>query len=268
MRNIVLTIVHVIDTPAFGLVALGGPTAPLQTEPTPHQHEHAQQIVNVAVKVAQDSTEPDARPEISVETFFAGTVPTFVGLSKQAHLVVVGRRGQNVLRRMLLGSVSSGVLHHAHCPVAVVHDEAPFARQPWSLPVVLGVDGSPASELATAIAFDEASRRGVELVALHAWAGVGASDVASSEWTARQSQAEQALAERLAGWQEAYPDVDVRRRLVFNDPAQHLLEEAESAQLVVVGSRGRGGFTGMLLGSVSSAVVQAAPVPVIVAGLH
>ncbi len=268
MRNVLLTVVHAIDTPAWDLVALGGPAAPIQTEPTPRQQKQAAKVVDEAIRVIEDSTESGARPRVSTEVRFAGSVPTLVELSADAHLVVVGRRGQSPLRRVLLGSVSTGLLHHARCPVAVIHDEAPYALQPWQLPVVLGVDGSPASELATAIAFDEASRRGVELVALHAWTGADASEADDDEWTAHQAQAEEALAERLAGWQEGYPDVEVRRRLVWQHPAQHLLEEAESAQLVVVGSRGRGGFTGMLLGSVSTAVVQAAPVPVIVARLH
>ncbi len=181
-------------------------------------------------------------------------------------MMVVGCRGQDALQRTLLGSVSTGLVHHAHCPVAVIHDEAPILLGPSRLPVLVGIDGSPVSELATAIAFDEASFRGVDLVALHARSDLDNS--LSMEWSPLQSRAAEILAERLAGWQERYPDLTVHRRVVFDRPARHLLDESESAQLVVVGSHGRGGFAGMLLGSVSTAVVHAARIPVIIARQH
>ena len=85
------------------------------------------------------------------------------------------------------------------------------------------------------------------------------------EWSAQQSIASKNLAERLTGWRERHPDVTVHPRVVWDNPASHLLDEAKSAQLVVVGSHGRGGFAGMVLGSVSTAVAQAARIPVIVA---
>ncbi len=130
--------------------------------------------------------------------------------------------------------------------------------------MAVGIDGSPASEFATAIAFDEASRRGVELVAVHTWMNNSdfAVDVAPDGLT---EQADEELAQRLAGWCERYPDVTVRRVVGQDNPAHHLVQESRRAQLLVVGSHGRGGFAGLLMGSVSWAVAQAARIPVIVA---
>ena len=85
------------------------------------------------------------------------------------------------------------------------------------------------------------------------------------EWSAVQSLAHQVLAEGLAGWQDCYPDVTVRRIVVYNDPARHLLEKSCSTQLLVVGSHGRGGCPGMPLGSVSTAMIEAVDIPVIMA---
>ena len=117
-----------------------------------------------------------------------------------------------------------------------------------------------------AIAFQEASQRGVGLIALHSWADYGSFEVSKGEWEDQLEIGRETLAERLAGWQERYPDVSVDRHLVHGNPATRLVAASESAQLTVVGSQaGRGGFAGMLLGSVSSAVVQTARTPVIVA---
>jgi nucleotide-binding universal stress UspA family protein len=92
-------------------------------------------------------------------------VPTLIEPSRDSQTTVVGSRGHGALRRGLLGSVSTALIHHALGPVAVIHDEAAPPDVTSRLPVLVGIDGSPASELATAIAFDEASWRGVDLVA-------------------------------------------------------------------------------------------------------
>ena len=115
--------------------------------------------------------------------------------------------------------------------------------------------------MATEIAFAAASLRRVDLVAPHAWRDGDRSTMATIEWSALQSRAHQVLAEGLAGWQDCYPDVTVRRIVVYNEPARHLLTKSCSAQLLVVGSRGRGGCPGMMLGSVSTAVLKAAGIP-------
>jgi nucleotide-binding universal stress UspA family protein len=265
MRNVPLSLIHVVDRPPWDLLALGGGTVPPPSETSEWQKTEGEKVISAAVKVAKDSAPNGAPPRLDVEVYFAAAGPALVDLSKEAELIVVGCRGHSRVSRVLLGSISTGLIHDALCPVAIIHDEVRVASQSSQLPVVVGIDGSPASELATAIAFDEASWRGVELIALHAWSDAHVSDIPSIEWSAQQAVGEEALAERLAGWRERYPDVAVRRRIVLDAPARHLLEEAESSQLLVVGSHGRGGFSGMLLGSVSTAVAQAARVPVIVA---
>jgi nucleotide-binding universal stress UspA family protein len=164
--------------------------------------------------------------------------------------------------RAVLGSVSSGLVHHGHGPVAVIHAEA--GPLPATGPVVVGIDGSPASEAATELAFAEADRRKVDLVAVHAWSDVGVLPLVGMDGRDYEQRGAEALAERLAGWQERYPDVRIHRRLECDKPVRWLLDEARGAQLLIVGSHGRGGFSGMLLGSVSSSVAQSSPVPVIV----
>jgi nucleotide-binding universal stress UspA family protein len=262
MRNVPLTLVYALCETVVSSATVGWSADPgLWLE----QEDEARNVLADAFKAVEDSVEGGKAPRVSTELLCAPPVPTLVGLSEEAQMVVVGCRGQGALRRILLGSVSTGLVHHAHCPVAVIHDEAPRSLQPNKLPVLVGIDGSQSSQLAAAVAFDEASWRGVGLVALHAWSDTSRSALPDEEWLGWQARAEDTLSERLAGFQQRYPDVPVRRQIVRGHPARHLLNQSEAAQLVVVGSRGRGGFAGMLLGSVSTEVVHAARVPVIVA---
>jgi nucleotide-binding universal stress UspA family protein len=231
------------------------------------QENEARNVVADAVKVAEEISQGGDHPEFTSELFFGGPVPTLVDLSKEAQMVVVGCHGRTGKHRRLLGSVSTGLIHHAHGPVAVVHDESPLSQQPYR-PVLVGIDGSRASELAIEIAFEEASGRGADLVALHVWNDADMSTVFGIDASVVQTAAEKALAESLAGWQERYPEVTVHRVVEFERPVRHILTQSERAQLVVLGSHGRGGFAGMLLGSVSTAIAQEARVPVIIARRH
>jgi nucleotide-binding universal stress UspA family protein len=257
MRNVPLTLVHTFKTfvPTF-------PQIPMPSGVAEWQEDDGRKVLEQAVKIAEDAVPTDRKVSIASEVKCSPPVPTLVGMSEEAEMIVVGCNGRGAVGRVLLGSVSSGVVRSAKCPVAVIR--AGNSPMPHSdrAPVLVGVDCSPASELALAIAFDEASRRGVEVIALHAWSDVAVYQLPWLDW---KSEAERSLAEYLAGWQERYPDVKVNRLIALDHPGRALTEESESAQLVVVGSHGRGGVTGMLLGSVSNAVVHSVHVPVIVA---
>jgi nucleotide-binding universal stress UspA family protein len=258
LRCLPITLAHVVVP-----VVTSWPVRSLQAEFNEWQEDNARQVIEQGQKMLRSSLGDSELSNVRTEVLHDYAVPALVTASTQAQMIVVGSRGMGPVGRAVLGSVSGGVVHHAHCPVAIVHaDEAQAPDH--TAPVLLGIDGSPASETATALAFDEASRRNVELVALHAWSDVGVYPVVGMHWQEYEDEGHEVLGERLAGWQEQYPDVHVRRRIVCDLPARGLIEESEQAQLVVVGSHGRGGFAGMLLGSVSTAVAEAAKAPVIV----
>lgn len=262
MRKATLTLVHMLHFPSEGWGSWGVTMAPLPEDFSVWQEEGGRRVIADARRVASEAV---AGVTVRGEVTHSPPASTLIDLSKDAQMVVVGCRGQGAVKRVLLGSVSSALVQRAHCPVAIIHDE--FTDAPGSnAPVLVGIDGSRASEVATSIAFDEASRRGVELVALHAWSDGDWPQYPGIDWSDVTAKAEATLAERLGAWQERYPDVVVRRLVVLDQPARHLLEESESSQLVVVGSHGRGGLAGAVLGSVSTAVAHGAHTPVIVAG--
>ncbi len=259
LRSIPLNLVHAVSPSLTTWWE-----APLSPGLAQWQKDHGHRLVADAVKIAEKICQPGGLSQIRTEVLSSAAVPTLTDLSKDAELLVVGSAGSSRPGRQL-GSVGSGVLRHAHCPVAIIHDGDPLLQNERQAAVLVGIDGSPASELATAIAFDEAARRNVELVALHTWSDVDISGWPGLDWPATRSMAEQVVAERLAGWREQYPDVKVRWIIARDQPAHQLVTHAADAQLLVVGSRGRGGFGGMLVGSVSEAVAQLARTPVIVA---
>jgi nucleotide-binding universal stress UspA family protein len=258
MRRLPITLMHVVPP-----VVVEWPVGQQYAAMPGWQEDNGRHVIDQARKTLSASLGSSEPPEIRAEMVYSSVVPALIDASKEAWMIVVGSQGLGALGRLLLGSVTTGLVHYAHCPVAVIHSDESASPDP-DAPVLLGIDGSSASEAATALAFDEASHRGVGLLALHVWSDVGVFPVLGMDWRDREREGQEILAERLAGWQERYPDVRVERLLFCDKPSQWLLKVSERAQLVVVGSRGRGGFPGMLLGSVSSAVAQAAKVPVIV----
>jgi nucleotide-binding universal stress UspA family protein len=211
---------------------------------------------------------------VQAELRHADVAPALIEQSRAARLLVLGSRGLGGVAGMVAGSTAVAMVAHARCPVAVIRGRGPQGAIPAEGPVVVGVDGSPAGEQALELAFEEASLRGVELVATHTWSdvtsdlGYALPGAVAQGWSEAEIQESLVLAERLAGWQAKYPDVQVRREVARDRPAHHLIEQAEQAQLVVVGSRGRGGFAGLLLGSTSQALIHYATCPVLVARPH
>ncbi|MCX0273180.1 universal stress protein [Nocardia zapadnayensis] len=115
-----------------------------------------------------------------------------------------------------------------------------------------------------ALAFEEAARRKVGLVAVHAWSDTSGYDIPLRHWDGARDPARALLAENLAGYVEKYPDVPVERIVTADRPVRSLLDASADAQLVVVGSHGRGGFTSMLLGSTSNALLHAVDIPIVI----
>lgn len=195
-------------------------------------------------------------------------IPFLLHASRTARMIVVGSSGRTGLVGMMVGSTTLSLVTHAHCPVVSVRGDYPEVAPDDRRPVVVGIDGSPISERAIGYAFEEASFRDVDLVAVHTWSDTD-TDVFSQarmyfDWEPVHDIEQRRLAERLAGWQEKYPDVRVQRHLTKDKPRHELLEWSTKAQLLVVGSRGRGGFRGMLLGSTSQALIHHASCPVMI----
>jgi nucleotide-binding universal stress UspA family protein len=208
--------------------------------------------------------------DLDIEVYNGDPVPVLVELSRHARLVVVGSGGRR-FGGLLAGSTAVALARHGHCPLAVLRGPVPERAAARQEPVVVGVDGSPTSEAALALAFEEASLRNLDLVAVHTWIDFS-SDYSSAyarqfitDWERIETEEHELLAQRLAGWREHYPDVTVQRVVTRDRPAHHLLEHATHAQLLVVGSRGRGALSGMVLGSTSQALIYHAPCPLLIA---
>lgn len=189
--------------------------------------------------------------------------------SDDASLVVVGNRGHGGFHDMLLGSTSVETAMHAQCPVVVV--------RPYTMPpdkparIVVGVDGSEKSVPALDFAFEEAQRTGAKVVALHAWqgaiaaAGPGVAMPFVVDLQVQLEQEKKLLRDAVMPWRDRYPAMEIEYRDVEASTSSALVQASRGAHLVVVGSRGHGGFTGLLLGSAGLALIHHAACPVVIA---
>lgn len=223
--------------------------------------QDASDAVHAAAAIASE-----AAPGVTLHTSISDGDPARVllELGKESTATVLGTRGLGSVKGLFLGSVSSSVASHTHGRSVIVAGPGTADG-----PVVVGVDESPVSDVAVAEAFRQASLRGVPLVAVHTWTPLDADALhgygIEPEEVARMSQeAVEALGERLAGYSSDYPDVKIERLVLPEEPAKAVLDAAENASLIVVGSRGRGGFKGLLLGSTSQKILRQAHCPVMV----
>ncbi|MDP1876593.1 MAG: universal stress protein [Actinomycetota bacterium] len=252
-----LTVVHAILPPVMtGGLGVG---LPASAELVEQMEEGAREQVRELVGTL-DAT------DVEVQVTIGGPSGVLLEASEEADLVVIGSRGRGGFAGLLIGSVSAQVAAHAECPVVVVRGVAAAGARD----VVVGVDGSDTAQAAIAFAFDEASRRGWSVIAVHAWdipaydllivpngpVPIPLADVADDEV--------RLTAELLAGFRESYPDVDVQEHLVHGPPVSSLLDASPNPAMIVVGTRGHGPAIGALLGSVSNGVLHKAHVPVAV----
>jgi len=212
----------------------------------------------------------DAAAGVEVEQHLAqgDAAGVLVEAAAGAELLVVGSRGRGGVTGTVLGSVSRACLHHAPCPVAVVHDAGPTERSR----IVVGVDGSPGASAALEWACAEARLRDVGVYAVCAYdepwgiASLGMSSAAAVAElrTALAADAEGALDAAQATAPEG---VGVTGEAVQGAAGPALVSASDGSALLVVGSRGRGGFKSLLLGSVSQyCAAQARGVVVVVRG--
>ncbi|MFD3737759.1 universal stress protein [Streptomyces sp. NPDC058629] len=269
-RGAALRVVHALVWPVTYVLPRPSPggTSPLGPPPMDPSEDALRKMAGglVAEAVGRART---AAPDVEVSHAVVTGEPFTVleAETRAAELVVVGSRGSGGFVGLLAGSTAVQLVAHGRCPVLVVREQ-PLADGP----VVLGVDGSAAGEPAVDFAFATAERRKAPLVALHAWttwnAPLPAPQDASAPYAnppgALAEEEDTLLSEALAGCRARYPDVVVERRVVHGRTREALIDASRSAQLMVVGARGRGGFAGLLLGSVSQALLHHAHCPVAV----
>lgn len=235
---------------------------------TPERLDKQRAITATCLEHAR-SVAPDLK--VSSSTAVDDQSAALVAASRTAALVVMGTGRLGRVGSIVLGATTGKVASHAQCPVMVVPDawREREAGPSDARPLVVAVDDDEHSSTALDWGFSEASMRNAPLVALHAWWWEEPSPLSTAiegedEWASAAESQRVMMSEMLAGWREKLPDVEVRSEFVRGETTAVLEEASQDAQLLVVGTRGRGGFTGLLLGSVSSRALHHSRCPVVV----
>ncbi|MGW5114221.1 universal stress protein [Streptomyces noursei] len=234
-------------------------------------HEHAATAEGHAWEVGQrdrgvvaeaTAIVEEAHPALEVTSALPSGAPPAVLLSESqhAHTLVLGAKGAGGFGSLLMGSVARQAVGHAACPVVVVNHLAIGRHR-----IVVGTDGSAHSHAALSYAFEEAALHGVPLRVVHAWTRPGPHGLLTGRALDEAVHGHrEALEEWLAPLAQQHPEVQVEKSLPEEDPMLALVRAADRADLLVVGSRGRGGFHGLALGSVSHQLLQFSPCPLAV----
>ncbi|MGW5052641.1 universal stress protein [Actinokineospora sp. NPDC004072] len=259
-RELPLRLLHAYPPPPPRLPAAADPDDRWVSAMT----EHADHVLAEAATTARAAA-PGVVPILDKRMGQPSQV--VVEATRGARAVVLGSRGLGGFRGLLAGSLAMTLATHARCPVVVVRGRRDRG------PVVVGVDGSEAGEAALAFAFEEAAHRGVDLRAVRTWLDTAYTGgwyplPVLMDWEAVAEDERKFLADRLTNWTEKYPQVHVEQRVIRDRPARALLDHAEDAQLLVVGSRGHSPLAGVLLGSTTQAVLHHAECPIAVVSPH
>ncbi|MFD4248407.1 universal stress protein [Amycolatopsis thermoflava] len=263
LRRLPLRLVHATAEPSLAY----SDSVPSAVDLAGLARRRGQRLLATAADVARE-----AAPEVPVTAVVRAEQPGAALLDEaaRASLLVLGTPPVRFLGRAVAGSVTTALAARAACPVAIVRPHVAEDEPPGAGPVVVGVDASPGGDEAIAAAFDEACHRGAALVAVHVWDEAFLCSLFEEtrrvlDRPAIEAHERELLAQRLAGWREKYPDVAVERMVARGRAADRLLDHAEYAQLIVVGSHGRGGFAGLPLGSTSQALITFASCPLLIA---
>lgn len=260
-RNAVLRIVSTWSVPVMAWSVM----AAAYVDPTAIE-EGARHIIERAEALLRREMGDDA-PVVETRTVQDGAAGGLIAEARGADLLVVGTRGRGGVLSLLLGSVAVSCAHHTPVPLAVIGLGAP---EPGSGDLVVGLDRSAGSRAALRWAAAEAARLGVGLRVVHGWdiplvAPAGAPTFAplvDAETLRRSTEAfERAVEEETAD----LPDrPSITTEVAASTAPEALVAAADGAALLVVGSRGRGGFAGLLLGSVSRQVLAHSPCPLVI----
>jgi nucleotide-binding universal stress UspA family protein len=261
-RQAPLRLVHAIESPHHGLVPLVRSTSDTAGTSTANNAVRALERVSETI------------PNVTVASIDGDPASVLIQESAYASLVVIGNRGLGGFRGLLAGSVSVQTAAHARCPVVVVRPHRPESashgpERHGAGRIVVGTDCSERSDRAVAFAFEEAEARDIGLTVVHAWrypvsASPGEIIFAVVARTDLADMENDLVAKSIAEHREAHPGVPVQQVLAQGNAAAVLVHESFGADLLVVGSRGHGGFAGLLLGSVSDAAIRHAGCPVAV----